>query len=325
MKSPFRLFALTFGGPDAASTQYRLLQYSNSFATNGIDFAFESARQFDNWKSLAKYDAVILQKTLLTKSKVRLIRQYSRRFFYDVDDLIWLSPTKINSWFTRLRIENRLRFITKTVDNCTVANQVIAGDLHARGASPLVVPMSLSGDKWKYQQKSTSPITIGWSGAPKNLQFLQQILPALQTIQKKFPAVRFAFHCGQDPKFEDLHYEYLPYIPNEEPEAVNKFHIGLLPLLDEPFTRGKSPIKSLQYFACGVAVVGSPIGATQEILRDGENALYARTLTDWTEALSRLILDADFRIKIAKAGLSDFSTTYETNKVFKCFYDVIVS
>jgi glycosyltransferase involved in cell wall biosynthesis len=311
-----RIFALTFGGPDSASTQYRVLQYAGSFAAAGIELHHAPASQFTDWSSLATYDAVLLQKTLLSGSKLKALRKHSRRLLYDADDLIWLSPQKKHHWITRLRIESRLRGIAKSADLCVAANQVIAADLRARGAAPVVIPMALCGAQWRPADRPAGPVTIGWSGSPKNLPFLQGILSELIAVQNRFPEVIFAIHSGVDPKFAGLRFRHVPFRPNEEPQTVGQFHIGLLPLPDDPFARGKSPIKALQYFACGVATVGTPIGATNELLEHGKNALCVNRPADWGEHLARLITDAATRDAIAAAGRQTFALKHDAARVF---------
>jgi hypothetical protein len=312
-----RLFALTFGGADSASTHYRLHQYREQFAAAGIEFAHALATGFKDFASLKQYDVVLLQKTLLAMPKVSRIRKHSKRFLYDADDLIWLSPQKIHSWLTRLRIEARSKHIAKSADLCMAANQIIAGDLRQRGGKTVVVPMALDGRKWTDAEKKGEHVTIGWSGAPKNLPFLRGILPELISVQRRFPEVRFAIHCGEEPKLTGLRYEHVRYVANAEPEAVRQFHIGLLPLPDEPFARGKSPIKALQYFASRVAVVGSPIGATREVLEDGSNSLWAGERRTWAEALGQLISEPMKRQQLSGMARRCFAERYGLPLVFE--------
>lgn len=320
---PLRLFALTFGGDDSASTQYRLFQYRGLFAEAGIDFQHAEASKFDAYEALNEFDVILLQKTLLATSKVKQIRQHARRFLYDADDRIWLSPQKKHNWLTRLRIEARLRNIARQADQCVAANEVIAGDLRQRQARVTVVPMAVDGSLWPKPGKVSAPLTIGWSGSPKNLPFLRGIAPALIEVQQRHPEVRWAFHCGQAPNLDGLRHTHIPYRAGGEPEAVGRFHIGLVPLPDDPFTAGKSPIKALQYFASEVAVVGSPLGATREILHEGRNALWAQSLAEWTQALVRLVTNNDLRTTLAHNARQDFETRYETRRVFPQLRDVL--
>lgn len=318
-----RLFALTFGGSESASTQYRLLQYADLFAAAGIEFSYAPVAGFTDYSGLRKADVVVLQKTLVSGGKFRRIRQHARRLVYDADDLIWLSPTKQHHWWTRWRIEFRLRRIARAADVCIAANEVIAADLRARGAAPLVIPMAVDGTKWNDAEKPAAPVTVGWSGSPKNLPFLRAILPAMRVAQARCPEARWLIHCGQEPALEGLRYTHIPFVPGEEPSVVRQFHVGLLPLPDEPFARGKSPIKALQYFASRVAVAGSPVGATCEMLRHDENALLVRRPEDWSEALVKLLTDIESRARLASAARRTFASHYNAPVVFERLREVL--
>jgi hypothetical protein len=310
-----RLLVLTFGDETTASTKFRIIQYRNFFADEGIICDLRPAKGFHAFETLPQYDAVLIQKTLLPVAAVRKIRKATKRLLYDCDDLIWLSPRRRHGFLTRMRNANRLRATAASADLCLAANSVIAGALETNGGRATIIPMALDGRIWQEPVRKAGPLAVGWSGAPKNLVFLGEILPQLRQVQRRFPKVTWLFHSGADPCFTDFTYTHLPFVTGREHEAVSRFHISLLPLPDDPFVRGKSPIKALQYFACGAAVAGSPVGATREILRDGENCLWAREPDQWGSVLERLITDVALRQRLSAAGRRTFVDTYDLSRV----------
>jgi hypothetical protein len=312
---PCRVLVLTFGSIDAASTKFRIVQYLDTLAAAGVHCDLVRAGEFRDFAGLPRYDVVLLQKTLLSAGTVRKLRRGSRRLLYDADDLIWLSPGKQHSFLTRLRVSHRLRTIVRAADICLAANGVIATDLAAAGGRTVVLPMALDGRIWQEPRRPPLPLTIGWSGAPHNIAFLRAILPQLREVQRRHPGVEWLFHSGADPQFSDFRYTHVPFVPGGEPETVGRFHIGLLPLPEDPFALGKSPIKSLQYFASRVAVAASPVGATTEIVRDGETGLWVRDPQQWPAVLERLITDDTLRERLAAAGRAEFEATYDLPRV----------
>jgi hypothetical protein len=320
---PLRLLILTFGSLDTASTKFRLVQYRDTLAEAGIECEFVPAGGFDDFAILGRYDVVLLQKTLLPASTVRRLRRGARRFLYDVDDLIWLSPGKRHSFFTRLRIGHRLRTIAANAELCICANKLIAADVAAAGGRTTVLPMALDGRVWTDAPQKPMPLTIGWSGAPHNIAFLRAILPQLREVQRRHPAVEWLFHSGADPQFADFRYTHVPFVPGGEPETVRRFHIGLLPLSEDPFAHGKSPIKSLQYLASRAAVAASPLAAAAEIIRDGENGLWVRDPGQWPQVLERLITDDALRARLTAAGRADFEATYDLPRVAGRLIDLL--
>jgi glycosyltransferase involved in cell wall biosynthesis len=312
-----KVFALTFGGSDSASTHYRLLQYREHFAESGIDFTFTPAAEFTDYSRLVKYDIVILQKTLLSGRKLRLIRRYSKRLIYDADDRIWMRPGKPHSWFTRVRLARRLKAIASHADICLAANGVIARDMEDAGARTAVVPMALDGKSWQPGIRSQAPVRIGWAGAPKNLTSLELIRPVIDRVLSQFKQARLIVYCGERPTLKGIDFDHIPWREGGEAEAIGQFHIGLLPLPNDPFAQGKSPIKSLQYFASGVATIASPVGATLEIVSPERTGLLAASLGEWEQHLTHLVENSARRAEIGAAGRSEFEQRFEANTVYQ--------
>jgi glycosyltransferase involved in cell wall biosynthesis len=316
--NPRRILALTFGDSAQASTFFRVLQYQQRFADGGIDLESTPARSFDDWNRVATYDTVLLQKTLLPAGKLRRLRQLSRRLVYDIDDAIWHPHGRNHFFLTNLRQNFRLRTILRSADLCVAANEVLATHLRRWTPRVQVVPMALDESQWAgHETKTREPrVRIGWSGNPVNFRYLEAIEAALLEIQSKFPNVEFAIFSGQQPDFRKLRFTHLPFMEGREPETIRTFDIGLLPLPDDPFAQGKSPIKGLQYMACGAAVVLSPVGAAAEMFRDGKTALFAGNHEGWVAALSRLVESGDLRSQLAARAREVFLSRHTTAASF---------
>lgn len=313
-----KLFALTFGGPDTPSTHFRLHQYTQAFREQGVEIEHALARGFEDVERLDGYDLVLLQKTLLSTSLVKRIARHSRALVYDADDRIWMRPGKPYGLWTRTRLRRRLACVVRQADLCIAANGVIAADQRAAGARRVeTLPMSVDTDLWNTHGRTEDSgcVTIGWSGSPGNLVFLEPLVPVLRELLNSYPQLRFTVHCGQRPDFEDLEFTHIPFEPGREPDAVRTFDIGLLPLPDDPFVHGKSPIKALQYYACGAVVVGQDVGATAELLEHETCALTVNETRPWKASLSRLIEDGDLRKKLASAGLERIRTSHSMTAV----------
>jgi glycosyltransferase involved in cell wall biosynthesis len=182
--------------------------------------------------------------------------------------------------------------------------------------------MALDGETWvpeawlPINQKESRNLTIGWTGAPVNLPFLKSILPPLQELIRKHECVRFAIHCGVDPCWHDIKYDYIPYEKGKEPEVVRTFDIGLLPLPRDDFADGKSPIKVLQYLASGVAMVCSRTPATLDFSNKRTVSLYAETSNDWHECMEKLVKDQSLLNEMSRNGREQFDEYYEINQTY---------
>jgi glycosyltransferase involved in cell wall biosynthesis len=306
-----RFLSLTFGGADCASSWYRIHALRPYLQVLGVEVECLEANTFERWDQLSAYDGVIVQKKLFNTSKIKTIRRRSRRLIYDIDDAIWLPQQCPHHWFTRWRTNRRLERIVSVADICFAANGVLARHLRPWAKRLEVLPMALDGHLWKAQQRPLDGVVrLGWSGAPRNLRYLESIEPALLTLVNRYPQARLVVLCGERPRFAKLEFEHVSWKPGAEPSVVADFDIGLLPLEDSPFAAGKSPIKGLQYLACGLPIVATPLEATRELLSESSAAVFASEADEWLEALSSLVGDAQLRRHRGLAGRAHFETHY---------------
>tara|TARA_A200000113_G_scaffold215519_1_gene219916 strand:+ start:450 stop:1430 length:981 start_codon:yes stop_codon:yes gene_type:complete len=313
-----KVFALTFGNENCPSTNYRLIQYKEHLLNDGIELDHEIAKSFKDFKKLAGYDLVILQKTILSASKIRKIAKNAKRLIYDADDRIWLRPFRKHNLFTQIRINHRMRKICKYAQICMVANEVIAKDIISYGGKPSVVPMALDGKIWFPKEEQNEKIVIGWTGAPANLSFLEKILHPLRDVLIRNSDVKLVIHCGHDPCFENLDYEYIPYIPGKEAEVVRSFDIGLLPLPSkDPFVDGKSPIKGIQYLASGLAIISAKTHSSKNIFKNLDSVEYADNEHKWLEIISSMVGKKESILKASEKSRQFFHENYDISSTYK--------
>jgi hypothetical protein len=320
-----KLFALTFGDETCASTRYRLLQYRPLLEEAGITLETAPAKGFRDYSRLRKYDVVILQKTPLATGPTEEIRRNARVLIYDADDRIWLRPGRAYGWLTRFKLRHRMRRIVRLADTCVAANEVIAADLHGYGAIRVTeLPMALDGSIWHPRSRNQEKtVVIGWTGSPANRPWLESLTEDLRAVVKRHPKARISIHCGAPVDLAGVPHEHIPYIAGKEPETVARFDIGLLPLPDEPFARGKSPIKALQYFATAAAVTGHDVGASRSLLKDGRTAAVVRPGRSWAETISELVQNADLRRTLAESGRQHFLSRHDLPVVFARWREVL--
>jgi glycosyltransferase involved in cell wall biosynthesis len=303
-----KVLVLTVGDSEVASTRYRFGQFEASLAEEGVWLSFCRADRFRDWDSLRAYDLVVVQKRLMRRSWVRRLRAASRCLIFDTDDAIWEPHERRHSWWTRVRTRARLRAIVGAADLCTVPNEHLAAYLRPMARRVEWVPMALDPTTWSPSQGTKSgKIRLGWAGAPANLIYLEKLNWVLGEVLAARPQVELLVFCGEPPGVglppATLHH---PFSPGSEPDVVRSFDIGLLPLPEDAFAAGKSPIKAIQYAASGVACIASPVGATCELVIDGVTGLTASSSEQWREALLRLIDEASLRLSLGQAARDRF-------------------
>lgn len=306
-----RFLSLNFGGAHCASSWYRIHAYQPALQALGLEVECVAANQFTRWDELGNYDGIIVQKKLFNGSRVRAIRRPARRLIYDVDDAIWLPQQRPHHWFTRWRTNRRLKHIVSAADLCLAANGVLAQHLRPWARRLEIFPMALDGLMWRPRLRPPDgTVRLGWSGAPGNLRYLEALEPALATLLGRHPQARLVVLCGERPRFKQLAFEHVRWQAGAEPATVASFDVGLLPLENSPFAAGKSPIKGLQYLACGLPVVATPLAATEELFAGTSAAAFATQPAEWVAELTALLAAADLRKQRGGAGRAHFEARH---------------
>jgi glycosyltransferase involved in cell wall biosynthesis len=126
----------------------------------------------------------------------------------------------------------------------------------------------------------------------------------ISTGKARFAAI------GIDTKSIGLSMESSPWMEQTEVSSIMNFDIGIMPLVDEPFERGKCGYKLIQYMACGLPVIASPVGANKQIVDHGVNGFLAETPEQWAKALQILLDDASLRQRMGEAGRKKVEQKY---------------
>jgi glycosyltransferase involved in cell wall biosynthesis len=158
-------------------------------------------------------------------------------------------------------------------------------------------------------------VTIGWSGSASTLAHLRPLMPALERVVATHGS-RVRIRVMGDPAFEHppLGLRGEAWSPTAEVQLLQEMDVGLMPLPDDEWTRGKCGFKGLLSMAMGAATVMSPVGVNTEIVRHGENGFLAATEDEWVELLCRLVDDAALRARVGQAGRQTVVDRYSVRR-----------
>lgn len=301
---------------EKGSTKYRMAQYTDFLKSKGIDVAFikrhEITRSFA--RTLNKFDLVLNQKCLMNTTLSRHIISHSKRVIFDFDDAIYTRPGRPYTFLTSLRVQKRFRFWLQHADTVTTANQFLADKAGPYASSVIIVPMAVDIHTWRPPEKKTdTELTLGWAGSPGNIKNVEQLEHVISVLLRKYPSLKFAVFSGAKPRISCA-FEFYPFESGKETQFIQRIDIGLLPLPDEEYSKGKSPIKAIQYLACGVPVVGNVSGATAEILNE-QNSIAVSTHDEWISAIEKLIQDASLRKAFGEAGRQFVVSNHNMDKI----------
>jgi glycosyltransferase involved in cell wall biosynthesis len=158
-------------------------------------------------------------------------------------------------------------------------------------------------------------LVIGWTGTHSTSAYLEGIYSALETLNKKYN-FKFLVISNKQPSRQLAVDSWQEWQKETEIEDLDQIDIGIMPMPDNDWTRGKCGFKALQFMALGKPVVASPVGVNTEIIQDGVNGFLASAEEEWVEKLSRLIEDPELRERLGKAGRKTVVERYsvEANK-----------
>ncbi len=304
------------GGRDVPSARFRVRQYLNAMPRLGIELNEIASRagQYPPhaiWRrpawlltALAErglqakesngYDAVIFQREFIS-TLLTLERWFGRPRVLDVDDAIWQ--------------HRRGGFAGKLAACCDAVicgNAYLADYFSQHCQRIFVLPTAVDADRFYPLRTQGAPSqVIGWSGTGSNLAELERIQPALRTVMNRFPRARLRVVCNRCPGLGDLpadRVDFVRWTPEVEVSALQDMQVGLMPLQETPWTRGKCAFKMLTYMACAVPVVASPVGMNGDVLAMGSIGFGARNNDEWVDALTELLTDSGAGYAMGDAG-----------------------
>jgi glycosyltransferase involved in cell wall biosynthesis len=313
---PLRVAALT-GGKNVASARFRVRQLIPVLSSLGVEvheFVPPISKYPPRWKWLRPfwgigalvvrlpavckshfYDIVLFQRELIS-TFVTLEPLAGRPRVLDVDDAIFI--------YRSGKMAARLAGLSNLV---ICGNNFLAERFSNWNTHTIVIPTPVDIHRFKPLCRGTTKRTvIGWIGSSSNFKYLYHIEGVLEEIVVKFPNVYIRVIADRKPKFKGRlgdKLEWIPWSPETEVSALQDISVGIMPLQNGEWERGKCSYKMLQYMACGIPVVVSPVGMNKEVLSLGNFGLSATTQQEWKDALIKLLeMDPLEREKLGSTG-----------------------
>jgi len=266
-----------------------------------------------------KFDLVWVEKEMLPwvpswlelglfPTGVPLVVDYDDAIFHRYDRHRWL--------FVRRLLGKKIDAVMRRADLVLAGNDYLAGRARGAGARRVeLLPTVVDDSRYAVPARKTgSPLTIGWIGSPSTARYLKLIGPVLQDLVASHDVRVVALGANAD-QLEGLPVEVRPWTEAGEVKEIQQFDIGIMPLPDEPFERGKCGYKLIQYMACGKPVVASSVGVNREIVEHGVNGFWANSHEEWLTALGSLLEDAELRKQMGEVGRKHIEDKYCTQHV----------
>lgn len=243
---------------------------------------------------------------------------------FDFDDAVFVSYKSPSNGYL-----SYLKFPAKTAEICRLSTHVMAGNEYladyARKQNPnvTIIPTTIDTDKYQFIEKAVEPstVTIGWSGSFSTIQHLDTIRDALEELAK---TENYKLRVIGTPsyKISGVDTEAMQWRSETELADLREIDIGLMPLPDEDWTRGKCGLKALQYMALGIPTICSPVGVNSTIIKDGTNGFLADGREEWIEKLKQLMHSPELRQKLGRAGRETVEREYSAKAIAPKVLDV---
>jgi glycosyltransferase involved in cell wall biosynthesis len=342
------LFLVPYPLKEAPSQRFRFEQYLRLLHQHGSTFTIQSFLSLNNWRVFSQsgnhirkysalingfgkrfialliapnYDFIFIHREATPVgppiAEWILVRILKKKIIFDFDDAIWLTDRK-----TEDKLMAWLKCRSKIAQVCSWSYKVSAGNSYLVGyakqfcANTILLPTTIDTEyhhkSSNHMQNSSDSITIGWTGSYSTLKYLSIVQEALKKIEIEFPSVSILIIADQRPALSLPRWEFIPWNANSEIDDLLKIDIGIMPLPDDEWTKGKCGFKALQYMSLEIPTIASPVGVNGEIIDHGVSGYLANSEQEWLEALRALISNPSLRSIIGKKGKHEVDVRYST-------------
>lgn len=267
------------------------------------------------------YDVIFIFREALMLGTTFFEKQFANskaKVIFDFDDAIWINqeskssaPNKNLSW---LKNPEKTKEIIALSDMVIAGNQYLADYAKIFNDNVVIIPTTI--DTEEYQPKKVGDykkevVCIGWSGSKTTIDHFEEALPILKIIKDKYKdTVTFKVIGDGEYKNDRLGITGHPWKKDSELQDLSEIDIGIMPLPNDEWAKGKCGLKGLQYMALGIPTLMSPVGVNTQIIQESENGFLPITVDDWVEKLSILIESEELRKIIGQNGRKTVESKY---------------
>jgi glycosyltransferase involved in cell wall biosynthesis len=334
----------------AANSRYRLLQYAPLLEAAGHQVELRPmlgddylralyggghrslvctmrgyARRLRQLSSLSRCDAVICDQEFLPYFPAAVETWIARRcprLFVDYDDAAYFKYQHLG------RLRERIPALMAAAEAVVVGNRYLAEFASRHNSNVHIIPTTIDVARYTPNQNHDvgEGVRLVWIGTPFTARFVLPIAPALAALREKYPGLRLRLIGAGTTLQEALPFaEVVPWSEAGEARLLAECDIGLMPIADNRFTRGKCGLKIIQYMASGLPVVASPVGANCDILSEGADGYFARPPQQWFGSLERLIVSPSLRRQLGRHGRAKALHQYSLQAGFQAWMQLLAS
>lgn len=284
----------------------------------------------DVWRA-KDFDIVFIYREAFMTGSVlfeKLLKKSGARIILDFDDAIWLSTvSEANKSLQWLKRPEKVNNIIALSNLTITGNAYLANYAKAYNPNVVVFPSTINLNYYTIppvqQKNDTGKIVIGWSGSHTTVEHFETIVPVLKKLKNKF-GDKLEFEVYGDPHYknDELEIQGTAWSFESEVATIASFDVGIMPLPDDNWSKGKCAMKGLQYMGLAVPAVLSSVGFNKDVIEDGVNGFLAATEAEWMDKLTRLIESKELRVQLGNAGRKTIEQRFSSQALSKTYLNI---
>ena len=337
-----------------ASSRYRIYSYLPYYKKEGYDFKVSPllGDKYLNavYGHLSKWSVILYLISRYTKRIWTIITVSKDTLVYIGAELLPYFPSWFEKYLNFRGVNYIIEFDDAVFHNYDQSSNVLVRKLYTGKFSKIIknatavicgcrylsdyakqwnenvtlIPTSIDGEKYSQPAKDANTMVVGWIGSPSSSKFVKDVVPAIKKLQETidFEFRLVGFDKALESELSGLNYRIVDWMAENEVEELRKFTVGIMPLQDTSFARGKCAFKLVQYMAVGVPTVSTPLQSNVDIDRGCGN-LFAETTDEWRAALEKFLNDKELREKVGRRNYETAHENYTFQNNFEKYKNVI--
>lgn len=314
---------------DHVCCRYRLAAFRSRFEAAGHSLELHAIpKSWFGRLTLGRIeaDAIIVQRKLLPRVPLALLRRRARRLIFDFDDAVWLRDSFSPKGFDDPRRARRFRRTMAACDLVVAGNEHLASEARRFAPHVVVVPTCIDESMYGLRVRTAAQtVSLVWVGSSSTLRGLQQFTPTLTAIGRAVQGVRLKLICDRFIDIPGLPVDCCLWSEATEADEIAVADIGIGWVPDDLWSRGKCGLKVLQYQAAGLPVVANPVGVQADFVRNGITGFQATTIEQWVNAIRELAANAEQRQAMGAAGRRQVEERYSVAAGAKMWLEALQS
>ncbi len=310
--------------PFTTKTLYRAIRERGQYTAKAIKTLLCAGRRLLDISNISRYDLIVIHREVFpffTPFMEELVLRRHTKVVFGFDDAIYEGHATTSDlphpWLYRFKYGRGVDDVLRKCAHVTPGSKALAEYASRFNSNVTVVPTVVDLEKYILREEPAEAkrVIVGWFGSRSTSPYLAAVEPALNRLAEKFPdEVGFCFYGDSEYRSALPNSVVRPFSVKTEVEELGRIHIGLMPLPDNSWTRGKCSLKALQYMARGIPVITSPVGMAADVVQHGFNGYWARNDEEWFQCLDLLIHNPALRRRFAIEGRKTVEQSYSLQR-----------